>query len=95
MPSKVFGPASAGKPLIIAAADNCEISHIARKYKFGIVIFPEKPEELRENIYKLKKNKDVAERLGENGRSFRINERSKETIIDEFEEKYLMQNWIK
>ena len=42
-------------------------------------------------IYALKKNKDVAERLGENGRSFMINERSKEKIIDRFEEKYLMQ----
>jgi len=91
MPSKIFGPASAGKPLIIAATENCEISRITRKYKFGMVISPEKPEELRENIYKLKKNKEVAERLGENGRSFMINERSKEKIINEFEKKYLMQ----
>lgn len=89
MPSKVFGPASVEKPLIIAARDDCEISKIVKKYNFGIVITPEEPNELVAAIDRLKKDGKWAELMGKNGRLFMIKERKMEKIIDQFEESVL------
>jgi len=89
MPSKVFGPASVKRPLIVAAADDCEISKVVKKYNFGIVITPEEPNELVAAINKVKKDGKWAELMGENGRLFMIKERKMEKIIDQFEESIL------
>ena len=89
MPSKVFGPASVEKPLIVAAAYDCEISKIVKKYNFGIVITPEEPNGLVAAINRLKKNRKLAELMGKNGRLFMIKERKMEKIIDQFEETVL------
>ena len=89
MPSKVFGPASVEKPLIVAAADDCEISKVVKKHNFGIVITPEEPNGLVAAINRLKKDRKSAELMGENGRLFMIKERNMEKIIDQFEESIL------
>ncbi len=89
MPSKVFGPASVEKPLIVAAADDCEIFKVVKKYNFGIVITPEEPNELVAAIDRLKKDRKWAESMGKNGRLFMIKERKMEKIIDQFEQSVL------
>ena len=89
MPSKVFGPTSVEKPLIIAAADDCEISKIVKKYNFGMIITPEEPNGLVAAINRLKKDRKWAELMGKNGRLFMIKERKMKKILDQFEESIL------
>ncbi len=89
MPSKIFGPALVEKPLIVAAAGDCEISKVVKKYNFGIVITPEDPNRLVAAINRLKKDRKWAELMGKNGRLFMIKERKMERIIDQFEESIL------
>lgn len=93
MPSKVFGPASVEKPLIVAATDDCEISKIVKKYNFGIVITPEEPNELVAAINRLKKDRKLGELMGKNGRLFMVKERKMEKIIDKFEES-ILKNYV-
>ncbi len=89
MPSKVFGPASVERPLIIAATDECEISKLARRYNFGLVIEPEDADSLVCAVIKLKEDKRLAKLMGKNGRLFMVKERKMENVIDKFEEEIL------
>lgn len=86
MPSKVFGPASVEKPFIIAADDECEISRLAKLFNFGLVIEPENTDKLVAAIFKLNKDRKLAELMGGNGRLFMVNERRMESVIDNFEQ---------
>lgn len=85
MPSKLFGPAAAAKPFIIAADGNCEVSRIALGHRFGVVIAPEDARSLLDAICKLKNNRKTAEQMGNNARIFVEKERQKETILSNFE----------
>jgi colanic acid biosynthesis glycosyl transferase WcaI len=86
MPSKVFGPASVRRPLIVGAADDCEISKIAREHRFALTIPPEDPRALVLAINELKNDEKVCESMGENGFLFMKEHRRMETVIDRFEE---------
>ena len=89
MPSKVFGPASVGRPLVISANDDCEISKLAKRHNFGLVIEPENPGKLVDAILHLKQDGESSELMGKNGRLFMIEKRKMENIIGEFEENTL------
>jgi len=89
MPSKVFGPASAAKPLVISANGDCEISKLAKRHNFGLVIKPEDSGKLVDAILYLKQDGESSERMGKNGRSFMVENRKMENIIDKFEENTL------
>ena len=89
MPSKVFGPASVGRPLIISANSDCEISKLAKKYNFGLVIEPENSDKLAEAIIHLKQDAKLSMLMGENGRQFMVENRKMENIINRFEEEIL------
>lgn len=89
MPSKVFGPASVGKALVISANDDCEISKLAKRHNWGVVIEPENPGKLVDAIAHLKQNRESSELMGKNGRLFMIEKRKMDNIIDEFEENTL------
>lgn len=94
MPSKVFGPASVKKPLIITAVDDCEISRLAKRHNFGLVIEPENPGKLVGAIVHLKQDGKSSELMGKNGRLFMIEKRKMENIIGEFEENTL-KNYLR
>lgn len=85
MPSKIFGPACAEKPLIIASHDDCEVAKLARAHNFGIVIPPADAAALVAAIYHLKENSHLASELGRNGRHFMIRDRQLENILGRFE----------
>jgi len=89
MPSKIFGPASVEKPFIIAADEKCEISKLAKRFNFGLVIEPEEPDKLAAEIFKLNKDRELAELIGKNGRLFVVNEHKMESVIDRFEQDIL------
>ena len=89
MPSKVFGPASVERPVIVGGVDDCEISKIAKKYNFGLTIPPEDPGALVTAIDRLKKDPETASQMGKNGRNFMAKERGLEMVIDRFEEDIL------
>jgi colanic acid biosynthesis glycosyl transferase WcaI len=89
MPSKVFGPASVARPLIIAANDDCEISRLAKEHEFGIVIEPENSDKLADIITYTKQNTKLLEQIGKNGRLFMVEKRKMENTINDFEETFL------
>lgn len=89
MPSKVFGPASVEKRLIVGAAHDCEVSRLARKHNSGTVVTPEEPDRLVAAINRLKKDRKWAELMGKNGRLFMIKEHKTEKVIGPFEEAIL------
>jgi len=89
MPSKVFGPASVGRPLIIVANDDCEISRLAKEHDFGMVIEPENPVKLAKMISNVKETPKLLERVGKNGRLFMVENRKMENIINGFEDTFL------
>jgi len=85
MPSKVFGPTSVERPIIVGATDDCEISKLAKLHNFGLVISPEDSAALETAIHKLQEDCNLSETLGKNGRLFMGKERLKEKVIDQFE----------
>jgi colanic acid biosynthesis glycosyl transferase WcaI len=89
MPSKVFGPALTGRPLIVAASSECEISKLAQDHHFGLVIEPENASALVEAIKRIKDDKVLAEEMGKSGRLFMQQERNIKTILDGFEQEVL------
>jgi colanic acid biosynthesis glycosyl transferase WcaI len=91
MPSKVFGPALAERPLIIAAAEECEISRLAKQHHFGMVIESENADSLADAIKIIKGNRDLALNMGKNGRLFMLEERNMEKIINQFEKEVLIK----
>lgn len=86
MPSKVFGPASVERPLIVGGVDDCEVSKIVKKYNFGLIIPPEDSEALVKAIDRLRNDSKMGSLMGENGRNFMAKERGLEMVIDRFEE---------
>ncbi len=89
MPSKVFGPASASRAIIVAASNECEISRITREYNFGVVVPAEDTDALIAAIYMLKKDAALAAEMGKNGRAFMEKNRKKDIILDDFEKRFL------
>ena len=89
MPSKIFGPASCQRPLIVASCAECEVSRLAREHNFGLVIPPEDPGALTEAILRLKADKGLCEELGRQGRIFMERNRKKDIILDGFINSFL------
>ena len=81
-PLKLWEYMACRKPVI---ATNTEDFRVLEEYNAGILVDPEKPEEVADAIITLLKNKDLREEMGENGRKYVVENRSWETVAREVE----------
>jgi glycosyltransferase involved in cell wall biosynthesis len=76
-PLKLWEYMACGKPVI---ATNTEDFKALEKYNAGILVDPEKPEEVADAIISLLKNKELMEEMGKNGRKYVVENRSWEAV---------------
>lgn len=68
VPSKIYGIAAAGRPVIFLGAPDGEISEIVDKYGFGVTIPTGESDEMAKTILHYRDNRDIIETMGRNGR---------------------------
>jgi glycosyltransferase involved in cell wall biosynthesis len=81
-PLKLYEYMVCGKPVV--ATDNPD-NNFAKEINAGILIDPEKPEEVAGAIISLLKNDMVREQMGENGRKYVLEKRSWQAVTQEVE----------
>jgi glycosyltransferase involved in cell wall biosynthesis len=81
-PLKLHEYMACGKPVI---ATNTQDFKALEEYNAGILVDPEKPEEVADAIITLLKNKELREELGKNGRKYVVENRSWEAVARELE----------
>ena len=69
VPSKVYGIAAAGRPIIAVTARNGEIASLVRKYDCGVVVEPGNSDELARVITDLSRNVTTREAMGRRARA--------------------------
>lgn len=81
-PLKLWEYMACGKPVV---ATNTEDFRVLEEYNAGIVVDPEKTEEVADAIITLLKNKELREEMGKNGRKYVVENRSWESVAREVE----------
>ena len=81
-PLKLWEYMACGKPVI---ATNTEDFKVLEEYNAGILVDPEKPEEVADAIITLLKNKELREEMGKNGWRYVVENRSWECVARELE----------
>lgn len=76
-PLKLWEYMACGKPVV---ATNTEDFRVLEEYNAGIVVDPEKTEEVADAIITLLKNKELREEMGNNGRKYVVENRSWEAV---------------
>ena len=69
VPSKFYGIAAVGRPVIAVCAKDGEISRLVNQYQCGVVIEPGDPGNLAKAITELSRNHDLRDRMGRNARA--------------------------
>lgn len=85
IPGKVCNLMSLGKPVIAIVPDDSETGKIMKKFECGLVIEPDKIEELKAAILILKSDQAKRERLGIRSREFFMRDMNLEKCIDQYE----------
>ncbi len=78
LPSKMFENLASEIPIVLAVEGEAE--NLINSAKAGIVVEPENSKEIAEAILRLYKDKELREKLGENGREYAIRNFSREAI---------------
>ncbi len=78
LPSKMFENLASEIPIVLAVEGEAE--NLINDAQAGIVVEPENSKEIAKAILKLHKNKELREDLGKNGRSYVMNNFSREAI---------------
>jgi glycosyltransferase involved in cell wall biosynthesis len=81
-PLKLWEYMACGKPVI---ATNTEDFKALEEYNAGILVDPEKPEEVADAIITLLENRELREEMGKNGRKYVVENRSWESVAREVE----------
>ena len=81
-PLKLWEYMACGKPVI---ATNTEDFRVLEEYNAGILVDPEKTEEVADAIITLLKNKELRDEMGKNGRKYVVENRSWERVAREVE----------
>jgi glycosyltransferase involved in cell wall biosynthesis len=81
-PLKLWEYMACGKPVI---ATNMEDFRVLEEYNAGILVNPEKTEEVADAILTLLKNKELRDEMGKNGRKYVVENRSWERVAREVE----------
>ncbi len=82
IPSKIYEYMAMGKPIILGVKG--EALRLIEEGKCGIGVEPESPEDLARAILELFKNKEIATRMGENGREFVVTNFSKGKMVSKY-----------
>ncbi len=83
LPSKMFENLASEIPIVLAVEGEAE--NLINSAKAGIVVEPENSKEIAEAILRLYKDKELREKLGENGREYAIRNFSREAIARKLE----------
>ena len=85
LPSKIFSAMASGRPLIISLDEGSETWNLVMKAEAGLCVPPENPSELAKAIVLLKEDRDLRERLGQNGRIWAEQHHSALSAAEQFE----------
>jgi glycosyltransferase involved in cell wall biosynthesis len=69
VPSKIYGIAAAGRPILAICAKDGEISRLLEQYRCGVVIEPGAVNALVEAIFRLSKDAQLCKTLGQRARA--------------------------
>ncbi len=89
IPSKLFTYMAAGRPIVAAANQSSQAAACIRKAGSGIVVDPENPAALAEAILQLREDRELAERLGRQGRLFVEEHSARNRIFNKYEDAFL------
>jgi len=81
-PLKIYEYALCGKPVV---ATDCSDNSFVKEYGAGILVDPEKEWEVAKSIVSLLKDRELRERMGNNGRKYVLETRSWEAVAREIE----------
>lgn len=81
-PLKLWEYLACGKPVIATASQDFEV---LEEYNAGVLVDPEKPEEVAAAIIKLLKDEKLRDEMGKNGRKYVVENRSWDTVAREVE----------
>lgn len=82
LPSKMFEIMGAGRPVILGVRG--EARELLERVKAGLCVAPEDPEQLRDAILKLYRDRDLGRSFGENGRRFVMTHHSRERLAGQY-----------
>ena len=68
VPSKLYGILAAGRPYIAAVEQDCEVMTLTTQYECGLGAEPGNARDLADRVLDLYRDREMAKRLGENGR---------------------------
>ncbi|EJO5349220.1 glycosyltransferase family 4 protein [Clostridium botulinum] len=83
LPSKMFEALASQLPIVLAVEGEAE--RLINEANAGITVEPENPKEVAQAVLKLYKNKELKDKLGQNGRSYVIEHYSRESITRKLE----------
>lgn len=89
IPSKLFTYMATGRPVVAAVNQSSQAAACIRETGSGIVVDAENPTILAKAIYQLKENKELAERLGRQGRHFVEEHCARDQILSRYEDTFL------
>ena len=85
LPSKTFSILASGRPIIASVDKGSETWNLVQKANAGLCIEPEEPSKLAASILELRNDRDLCERLGNNGRIWAEQMHSVQSAVDQFE----------
>ena len=84
VPSKSYNIMAAGKPIIIVADEDSEISLVVKENNIGWVVKPAKPNELKNTFIKIYKNKSNIPEMGKRARKVAEKVYAKKIILEKY-----------
>jgi colanic acid biosynthesis glycosyl transferase WcaI len=89
IPSKLFTYMAAGRPIVAAVSQLSQAATCIRTAGSGISVESENPAALVEAILRLKEDRELAERLGRQGRHFVEEHSARDRIFNKYEDAFL------
>ncbi len=86
VPSKIYTAMAAGRPVIAACEPDSETAILIKESGGGVIVTPESAEEMAEAVIRFRKNKDIAIKMGKNGRQWIVDHYSKSIVIDTYDQ---------
>ncbi|MDB2310608.1 glycosyltransferase family 4 protein [Opitutales bacterium] len=69
VPSRIYNLMAAGKPILGVVDNNSEVADVIREAKLGVVVSPESPRKMAEQILSLRNEGDLRVKMAENSRN--------------------------
>jgi len=85
LPSKTFSILASGRPVLASVDEGSETWNLVKRAEAGLCMPPENPSHLAEAILTLKRDHELCERLGRNGRVWAEHYHSPQSAAEQFE----------